>query len=56
MGARTGTKTPLAGQARVSQAAAASAPADDYFDRDKFNKATHTNKFLVAIQRKQRYR
>jgi tetratricopeptide (TPR) repeat protein len=48
MGARTGTKTPLAGQARVSQAAAASAPADDYFDRDKFNKAQDTYQQILG--------
>ena len=42
MGATAGTKTPLAGQARVSQAAAASAPADDYFDKGKFNTVQDT--------------
>lgn len=48
MGAKAGTKTPLAGQARVSQAAAASAPADDYFDRDKFNKAQDTYQQILG--------
>lgn len=48
MGATAGKQTPLAGQARISQAAAASAPADDYFDRDKFNKVQDTYQQILG--------
>lgn len=48
MGGTPNKNTPLAGQARVSQAAAGSAAAEDNFDQGKFNTIQNTYQQILG--------